>query len=377
MPKLDPYRDSFQILKPDGTLTDPKLDPKFPKDELLGYYKLMVLVRVLDDRMITFQRQGRVGFYIGAKSEEASHVASVAALRDDDPVLPCYREPGAALMRGMTLRAFLDNMVGNRDDLAKGRQMPCHIAYAPGHYLSVSSPVGTQIPQAMGMGWASRIMDNCKRVPIVFFGDGATSQGDFHVAANFAGVFKIPVIFLCRNNQYAISTSFEKQTASDGIAIKSVAYGIEGIRVDGNDFFAVYHATKEAAKRARAGKGPTLIEAYMYRMGPHSSSDDPRAYRTDDEVKKWEKHDPILRLRKYLERKKWWSEKEEKALWEATDKEVLETFRAAEKVAAPDTADMFNEVYADMPWNLREQHEELSAYLSTVPGGRILHGGSH
>ncbi|UCF80930.1 MAG: pyruvate dehydrogenase (acetyl-transferring) E1 component subunit alpha [Acidobacteriota bacterium] len=366
MPKPDPLRDTFQILKPDGTLANKALEPKFSKDELLRHYKMIVLVRILDDRMYMAQRQGRIGFYVGGEGEETAHVAAAAALRDDDFIIPSYREMGAAFMRGLTLRQFMAQLMGNSEDLIKGRQMPCHIAYAPGNYLSVSSPVGTQIPQATGLAWALKHIDQKERVAIVFFGEGASSEGSFHAAANFAGVFKAPVIFFCRNNQYAISVPLEKQTASETIAVKALAYGIEGIRVDGNDFLAVYHATKQAAKRARAGKGPTLLEAHMYRYGPHTSSDDPRTYRSDQEVKKWARYDGLPRLRKYLERKGWWSREEDQELHAATDREIVSTFKEVEKLPPPPIETMFEEVYAEMPWHLREQMEELQRYLEST-----------
>jgi 2-oxoisovalerate dehydrogenase E1 component alpha subunit len=380
MPKkpstLDPYRDAFQILRPDGTLTDKDLEPSLSKDELTGHYETMLKLRVLDERMITLQRQGRISFFIGHKGEEAAQVGSAAALQSDDPVLPCYREPGPAFMRGMALREYLAQAVGNAEDPIHGRQMPCHISYAKGHYYSVSSPVGTQIPQAVGAAMAAKIQGD-KRVSLVYFGDGATSQGDFHVAANFAGVYKAPVILFCRNNQYAISTSFDLQTASEGIAIKSQAYGIEGVRIDGADFFAVYHTTREAAARARAGEGPTLIEAFMYRAGPHSTSDDPRAYRKDDEVKKWEKLDPLVRFRKYLESKKLWSEERDKRLREDYDQELVATFKELEKLPPPPVETLFEDVYAHQFWHLREQKEELLRYIESA-GGRLSGGhGQH
>jgi 2-oxoisovalerate dehydrogenase E1 component alpha subunit len=358
----------FQIINLDGTLVDKAIEPKVSKDELLRYYKMAVYVRILDKRMYMAQRQGRIGFYVGGEGEEVAHIAATAALRNDDFIIPSYREMGAAFMRGLTVRQYMAQLLGNCEDLIKGRQMPSHIAYAPGNYLSISSPVGTQLPQAVGLAWALKHIDQKERVAIVFFGEGTSSEGSFHAAANFAGVFKTPVIFFCRNNQYAISVPVKKQTASETIAVKAPAYGIEGFRVDGNDFLAVYHATKQAVRRARAGKGPTLIEAHMYRYGPHSSADDPHTYRTDQEVKKWIRYDGVPRLRKYLERKGWWSKKEDQEYHTATDREIVSLFKEMEKLPLSPIETMFEDVYAEMPWHIREQMEELQRYQESAAG---------
>ncbi len=224
--------------------------------------------------------------------------------------------------------------------------------------VSISSPVGTQIPQAVGCAWAMRIRGEPK-VSLVYFGDGATSGGDFHAGMNFAGVFRAPVVFLCKNNQWAISVPLRGQTAARTLAAKAVAYGFDGVRVDGNDVLAVYAATKRAADLARAGEGPTLIEAVTYRMGPHSSSDDPTRYRSPEEVELWNQRDPIERFRRYLEVRGIFDPEWDEAMRKELDESITAAVRQAEKAPAPSTESLFEDVYADMPWHLREQLEAL------------------
>lgn len=333
-----------EIISSDGTLKT-GIAPDISSEQLLKIYEHMVLVRLVDERMILLQRQGRIGFYIGSRGEEATHVASAAALEPEDFIVPCYRELGAALIRGFPLYRFVCQLFGNRDDLTKGRQMPCHYAFRDGNIYSISSPIATQIPHAVGLSWAAKIRGE-KRCAIVYFGEGATSEGDFHVGMNFAGVFKTPTIFLCRNNQYAISVPYKRQTASETIAEKAAAYGFEGVRVDGNDAIAVYKAVREAREKACNGGGPTLIEAYTFRVGAHSTSDDPRAYRSDEEVEEWIKKDPIATLKKLLINMDYWSEEKDKLLTERLNAEILETVSRAESVPQPDYETMFEDLYA-------------------------------
>src|SRR5256712_10916763 len=228
------------------------------------------------------------------------------ALEKRDWVFPAYGEPGAALVRGLRLETIIAQAYGNAKAPQRGRQRPSHYGSKDVHLVTVSSPVGTQIPQAVGAAWAAKIRKD-DIVTMTYFGDGATSEGDFHAAMNFAGVFKAPTIFFCKNNQLAISVPVARQTAAKTLAQKALAYGFEGVRVDGNDVLAVYAATKAAVDKARAGGGPTMIEAVTYPMGPHSSSDDPTRYRSKDEVDTWAKRDPIERIRKDLELKGLWS----------------------------------------------------------------------
>ncbi|MBI2821447.1 MAG: pyruvate dehydrogenase (acetyl-transferring) E1 component subunit alpha [Acidobacteria bacterium] len=342
----------------EGGQVDRNRDPGLPERDLLAMYRAMLLTRLIDERMFRLQRQGRIGFYVGSAGEEAAIIGSAYAMGERDWLVPCYREFGAAYLRGFPLRDFFCQILGNVEDLTKGRQMPVHIASARLRVLSISSPVGTQIPHAVGLAMAARLRRTREAV-LVFFGEGATSEGDFHVSMNFAGVFKAPCIFLCRNNQWAISTPGGGQTASESIEIKAKAYGFEGVRVDGNDALAVYSTAKAAFDKARGGGGPTLIEAFTYRLGPHSTSDDPHAYRGDDEVEQWKKRDPIARLRQYLEQKKVWDSRREEELQRDVNDEILATLREVETIGPPPPDSVLEDVYAAMPWHLKEQQQEL------------------
>ena len=352
----------FQILRPDGTV-DEALDPGLPAETLLEMHRHMLRARVLEDRMTTLQRQGRIGFHIGPPGEEACIVGAVMALNTTDWIIPSYREFPALFIRGVTLRSYLNNMYGNAEDPVKGRQMPDHWTARQHRIGSVSSPVGTQIPQAVGLSWAAQLSGK-KEVALVYFGDGTTSQGDFHVGANFAGVFKTPTILLCRNNQWAISTPLHRQTASATFAQKAVAYGIRGVRVDGNDILAMYVATQEAAEYARSGNGPTLLEALTYRLGPHSTSDDPNSYRDEADVAPWRDRDPIDRFRAYLAGKGLLDLEEDAALEAKIDRDLKVLIKEVEQVPRPSIDSMFDDVYKELPWHLQEQKAELKAFLA-------------
>lgn len=342
---------------------DPREDPCLSEEELWKLYSTMVLVRQVDDRLLKMQRQGRIGFYLTSLGEEATHVGATFALESSDWVFPCYREPGALFVRGFTLKDYVCQVLGNSGDLLKGKQMPNHWSARHLKITSVSSPVGTQIPQAVGFAWAAKIRKD-PSVALVYFGEGATSQGDFHVGANFAGVFQIPVVLFCRNNQWAISVPREKQTRAKTIAMKAQAYGFPGVQVDGNDILAVYKVTKEASNKARNGEGPTLIEAVTYRMGAHSSSDDPRLYRKDNDVEEWEKKDPIVRFRKYLEWKGIWNSKKEEELEKQLTTQIASVIEEAESLPPPKSETLFEDIYASMPWHLKEQQEMMKNLLS-------------
>ena len=353
----------FQILRPDGTINE-GLDPGLPAETLLDMHRHMLRARVLDERVTALQRQGRIGFHIGPPGEEACIVGPVMGLEKTDWIMPSYREFPALFIRGVTLRTYLNNLYGNAQDPVRGRQMPDHWTARQHRIGSVSSPVGTQIPQAVGLAWAAKLQGN-KEVALVYFGDGTSSQGDFHVGANFAGVFKTPTILLCRNNQWAISVPMRKQTASATFAQKAIAYGMRGVRVDGNDVLAMYVATQEAAAHARKGLGPTLLEAVTYRLGAHSTSDDPKAYRDEAEVAPWRDRDPIDRFRKYLATKGLLDLEEDAELEARIDRDLKALIKEVEKVPPPPIESMFEDVYKDMPWHLREQLEELKEHIAT------------
>jgi 2-oxoisovalerate dehydrogenase E1 component alpha subunit len=349
--------DVVSVLNDDGTL-DPAADPELSRADVLELYRAMVRIRLLDERLVLLQRQGRIGFHIGSLGEEATILGSAYAMRKEDWVFPCYREFGAALWRGMPLQRYVDNMFGNSNDPAKGRQMPDHYTWRKGHFGSISSPIGTQITQAVGFAWASK-MKKAGLAVLTYFGDGSTSSSDFHNALNFAGVFGVPVILLCRNNGWAISVPTERQTASATFAEKGQAYGIPGVRVDGNDLFAVVKVTRDALAKAARGDGPTLIEALTYRLSGHSTSDDPKAYRPDAWLDPWRRLDPIPRLRRHIERAYGWTEPQDKELERELDAELKDAIAIAEKTPLPSLDSLFEDVYAEPPWHLVEQREAL------------------
>jgi len=347
------------VLRDDGTL-DPAHDPGLSDEDVRSLYRSLVQTRQLDERFVQLQRQGRIGFHVGSLGEEAAILGSAWAMRKNDWLFPCYREFGAALMRGLPLQTLCDNMFGNANDTVKGRQMPCHYTCRAVGWTSISSPVGTQITHAVGAAWAAKIRRE-DSASLVYFGDGATSSSDFHSALNFAGVFRLPVLFLCRNNGWAISVPVERQTATRTFAEKAVGYGIPGVRVDGNDLFAVVSVTQKALERGVRGEGPTLIEAITYRMGGHSTSDDPNRYRETEAVEAWAGRDPIERVRRYLEKRGAWNDAEQARLVADIDQRFRDAVAMAEKAPPPALETMFDDVYAKVPWHLAEQRAELLA----------------
>lgn len=349
------------VLREDGTV-DKTRDPDLPEAKLLSIHRSMSLVRQLDDRCMNLQRQGRVGFYGTSTGEEGAVVGSAAALQNDDWIFPALRQGGALLYRGFPLRRYFAHLFGNAESVEMGRSMPCHYSDREFSFVSWSSSMATQLPHAVGMAYAAKIKGH-KRVAIGYMGDGATSEGDFHVALNFAGVWKTPVVFFCNNNQWAISVPFSKQSASDNVAVKARAYGFPGVRLDGNDVLGVFAATREAAQRARDGHGPTLIEAVTYRMQGHSSSDDPTRYRSADEVAMWAKRDPLSRFRTYLEARGIWNREKETALVAELQDEISRAIQDAEAAATPPTDTLITEVFAEPTWILRKEWDELQETL--------------
>jgi pyruvate dehydrogenase E1 component alpha subunit len=346
-----------RLLRENGTLSSERAT-EITLEDAQTIYRAMVQTRFLDERLIALQRQGRIGFHVGSLGEEGAIIGAAFAMRKQDWIFPCYREFGAALLRGLDFQRFIDNMFGNENDTVKGRQMPDHYTCKKTRWVSISSPVGTQITQAAGVAWAAKLRRE-DVASLVYFGDGATSSNDFHAGMNFAGVFKAPVVFFCRNNGWAISVPTERQTAARTFAEKGVAYGVPSVRVDGNDPFAVVAVVREALSRGVRGEGPTLIEALTYRMGGHSTSDDPNAYRGSDALAPWTDRDPVKRVRRYLERKSAWDDEREAAYLAELDKRFRTAVEQAENAPKPALETMFEDVYAEPTWNLREQRAAL------------------
>lgn len=356
--------DSLQILTEDGRV-DRKLEPKLSEDRLISLYRAMVLAREGDQRMLKLQRQGRIGTFPLCTGQEASSCGVVLAMRETDWLVPAFRELGAMLMRGIPLEKTLA--------LYAGYEEGNHNPQSP-RTLPLSIPVGSQIPQATGLAYAARASGEEGTAVVCFFGDGATSEGDFHEGLNFAGVWQVPVVFVCQNNGWAISLPTEQQTHSESIAQKAIAYGIEGVRVDGNDPLAVYAATSEALERARAGGGPTLIEAVTYRLMQHTTSDDPSKYRTDDEVKMWWDRDPIPRFRGYLEKKGFWNDERERTLQEEIKAEIDSAVQRFESQLEVKSDSSFDHVLASQSDGIEEQRAEFLRNLELERPVEAKHG---
>lgn len=349
--------DCFRVLS-ENNVASPKREPKLSKELLLGMYRNMALTRAFDERGMMLQRQGRIGFYVPSFGQEAIQTGTAAALEKSDWVFPSYREPGIFLYRGADIYRMLCNLWGNAGDICKGRQMPVHYSFADLKLFSVSSPIATQVIQAVGASLASKLRKE-KDIAITYFGDGATSENDFHTGLTFGGAYKTPTVFVCTNNQYAISVPLSKQCGTTKLVDKAIGYGMPGIAVDGNDILAVYSATKAAVDHARAGGGPTLIECVTFRMGPHSSSDDPTRYRDEKQYEMWKKRDPILRFREYLTAKKLWNDKQEAALQDEMKKKLSEAVERAEAEPQPSIEDLFDDVYAQRTPQLERQREAM------------------
>lgn len=323
-------------------------DVGLKKTDLIDIYRTMLLARALSERLWILTRMGRGPAFWPCHGHEACQVGSAYALhRGRDFFVPYYRDLGVALAAGMTPRELTLAFFAKAEDPSSGgRQMPNHFSHAGLRIISGSSTVATQIPIAAGIAFASKLRGESD-VTIVYFGDGATSKGDFHEGLNFAGVHRLPVIFFCEHNRYAISVPQQKQMAIENVASRAAGYGFPGITIDGNDVLACYRATSEAAARARAGEGPTLIEAKTYRFQPHSGDDDDRRYRSREEVAQWGAKDPITRFRAYLEEQGLLSASEDEALNKAVASQVDEATDYAERAPYPKPEDALKHVYAE------------------------------
>jgi pyruvate dehydrogenase E1 component alpha subunit len=343
----------LQILDENG-VADRALEPSLPPATLLQVHRMMVLARLLDRRMTILQQQGRLGTFPSVLGQEAASLGCVLALRPDDWIVPCYRENSALLYRGLPIKNILLFWMGAEEGCVYSPEL---------RILPMPILIGSQTIHAVGLALAAKIHQR-DEVSMVFFGDGATSEGDFHEACNLAGVYQAPVIFVCINNQYAISVPRSQQSRSETLAQKAIAYGFSGIVVDGNDVLACYVAAREAVERARRGQGPTLIECLTYRLGPHTSADDPRRYREEAERQVWEARDPIKRWQAYLERQGLWTADQQAELERELQAEIDQAVRLAEaELAQLDPLDMFDYVYAETPPDLLAQKREAAEYV--------------
>ncbi|WP_411694696.1 thiamine pyrophosphate-dependent dehydrogenase E1 component subunit alpha [Glaciecola sp.] len=356
----------LQLLDENGQETNKKESPDIDEVTAKKIASTMQYIRLLDERMVGAQRQGRISFYLACTGEEAATVGSAAALSPNDMIMSQYREQGALAYRGYTTEQFMNQMFSNELDPNKGRQMPVHYGDKKLNFMTVSSPLGTQIPQAAGYAYGQKMAGN-DAVTICYFGEGAASEGDFHAGVNMAAVLNCPTIFFCRNNGYAISTPASEQFKGDGIASRGIGYGVKTIRVDGNDVLAVFAATKLAREIALAENCPVLIEAMTYRLAAHSTSDDPSGYRSKNEEEKWRAKDPIERYTKWLDGKGWFDKKATDEFLDKSRAEILAAVKKAEKVSVAPIEDIIEDVYDTPPWHLKQQLTDLKAHISKYP----------
>lgn len=326
---------------------------------LKGFYRDMLLARIFDERLTTMQRGGRVSFTAPSAGHEAAQVGIAHSIRArQDWLFPYYRDTGLVLALGVPVREIIGQFIASKADPNKGRQMPAHPGSGEFKVFTVASAIASHIPPAVGAAISMKLQGSGE-VAVASFGDGATSEGDFHAGINYAGVQGAPIVFACENNRYAISVDFHKQTAAENIAVKAEAYGMPGYLVDGMDVLASYYVMKEAVERARSGHGPALVEFVVYRYGPHSSADDDSRYRPKDEVESWKRRDPIARFEGFLRREGLWDDGWARDLRASIKEELDEAAEAAEAAGLWPAESMFDDVYAEPWWNLAEQHREL------------------
>ena len=344
------------VLSPEGKV-DKALEPRLSVDELRDLYRGLLRSRRFDERLLKLQRQGRIGTYGPSTGQEAASLGPISQLTADDWFVPSFRETAAMLWRGWSMEKIMLWWGGHEE----GSKVPDGL-----NDLPITVPVGTQLCQAAGIAYACKYKkDNA--VVVTFIGDGATAEGDFHEAMNFAGVFRLPMICVVQNNHWAISLPRAKSCAAPTLAQRAAAYGIDGIQADGNDILAMIVATREAIERARAGGGPTLIEAETYRLGVHTTADDPKKYREESEVEAWKPRDPLLRFETYLRAKQALDDDLIRTLEEEIDQEIKASVARAEQFK-PSPFDMFTYTYASMPPHLQEQMEEYRAYVASREG---------
>lgn len=351
--EFNPLEDKMlRIIDNDGKVVNQDLMPDLDDETIIKAYKEMLFERVADEMAVSYQRQGRMYTFPPNQGQEAIHIAAGMNMKEEDWLVPAFREMGVMLARGVTMKEIFLYYNGNEQGSNFGNAKKV---------LPIAISIGTQFQHAAGIGYSIKYQKK-DDVVFPFIGDGGTSTGDFSEALNYATVWGAPVVFTVQNNQYAISVPVSKQTKSINLAVKSVAFGMKGIKVDGNDFFAMYLAYKEAAQHARSGKGPVLIEALTYRRGAHTTSDDPTKYRTKEEEEKWGLADPLLRLKKYMDNKGIWKEDEKKLIAEYK-KEVDKQFLEAENFGPYPLNEVFDFMYTDMPEDLKRQKAEYEQFL--------------
>mgnify|MGYP000707431042 CR=1 FL=1 len=364
---------TLSLLQADGSLTTGAKAP--PLDQKLAekLYRDMLYIRCLDERMVGAQRQGRLSFYLTCTGEEAAVAGTIAAFQPEDMVMAQYREQLALRFRGFSTAEFMNQLFSNAQDVGKGRQMPVHYGSRKLNFMTISSPLATQIPQAAGYAYGQKLsgQDACT---LCYFGEGAASEGDFHAGLNMAAVLNCPVVFVARNNGYAISTPASEQYAGDGIAARGIGYGIKTIRVDGNDILAVYAAALEARKIALNNSCPVLIETMSYRLGAHSTSDDPSGYRSAEEQQQWRQKDPITRMKNWLIKQQWWQEEVDQELQKSFRSEILQELKAAEKRPKPALDTLISDVYKTPPAHLLRQLTDLESHVAKYPESYQMHG---
>jgi len=348
--------DMFQILAENGRAR-PEREPSLPASDLQKLYSLMATTRAADLKALKLQRQGRMGTFAPSLGHEACQVGSAFALQPKDWVFPYFRDLGNYITLGLPLKNYYLYWMGNEE----GMRIPAGL-----NIFTISVPVGSQLPHSVGCAMAMKYRKE-QAAALAYFGDGATSEGDFGEALNFAGVFRTPNVFICFNNQYAISTPVRQQTAAKSIAEKATAFGFNGIRADGNDVLAMYSLTREALEKARTGGGPTLIEAFTYRMGNHTTSDDASRYRMEAEVNEWSRRDPIERFRLYLKDKGLWDETFESRVQREAEDLINKAVEEAESTPPPRPEDLFIHTYEEMTPELNNQLAELRDFLKGEP----------
>lgn len=350
----------FRVLDSGGNVVNEQEVAKIDVEDIKRWYREMLTVNIYDKILHDLHRQGRIVFYAGNAGEEGTHIGTASALTTDDIVYSQYREIGVLLHRGWPMENFINQCLSNNIGHGKGRQVPVHYGSKELNFHTVSSPLGVQVPQASGAGFALKDTGNCV---LCFFGEGAASEGDVHAALNFAATLDCPVIFFCRNNGYAISTPASEQYKSDGIASRAVGYGMDAIRVDGNDVLAVHIATQKAKEQVVRESRPMIIEAMTYRIGDHSTSDDASAYRSDDELEHYRGQMPIERISLYLTKIGEWDKDKDEALRKEIRSEILTLLPECEKNPYPSVQSMFDDVFSDVPDHLLRQRDELNNHL--------------